>query len=232
MPAVIYNERVAEGVYRLAVEGSYTASMGQFYMLRAWDRYPLLSRPLSVFNVEAHYIEFLYLVAGEGTAMFSTLQAGDEITLEGPLGNGFPEPVGRVAFVGGGIGIAPFYYALKQLPTADVYLGYSKEAYLVDAFKTATSGQVVTNVGGIILDQVDFNQYDTIYTCGPHKMLEAVQRKQEQSGTKADVYVSLENRMACGIGACLVCSVKCKEKRKKACTDGPVFRAEEVVFEC
>lgn len=231
MPAVIYNKQIAEGVYRLAVEGSYAARMGQFYMLRAWDMYPLLSRPLSVFNVEDNYIEFLYLVAGEGTTIFSKLQAGDEIMLEGPLGNGFSKPEGRVAFVGGGIGIAPFYYALKQVPEADVYLGFSREAYLVEEFKALTSGEVVTNVGGIILNQVDFNQYDTIYTCGPHKMLEAVQMKQAASGTAADVYVSLENRMACGIGACLVCSVKCKEQRKKACTDGPVFRAEEVVFE-
>ncbi|GIO37332.1 dihydroorotate dehydrogenase [Paenibacillus antibioticophila] len=231
MPAVIYNERIAEGVYRLAVEGTYSARMGQFYMLRAWDGYPLLSRPLSVFNVEDHYIEFLYLVAGEGTTIFSKLQAGDEIMLEGPLGNGFSKPAGRTAFVGGGIGIAPFYYALKQAPEADVYLGFSREAYLVDEFKALASGEVVADVGGIVLDQVDFNQYDTIFTCGPHKMLEAVQRKQADSGTAAAVYVSLENRMACGIGACLVCSVKCKETRKKACADGPVFRAEEVVFE-
>ncbi|MNE58053.1 Dihydroorotate dehydrogenase B (NAD(+)), electron transfer subunit [compost metagenome] len=102
---------------------------------------------------------------------------------------------------------------------------------MVDEFRQATTGDVHVNVGGIILDSVDFNAYDTIYTCGPHPMLRAVQRKQIESGSKAKVYVSLENRMACGIGACLVCSVKCKDGRKKACADGPVFLAEEVVFE-
>ncbi|MBQ4898162.1 dihydroorotate dehydrogenase electron transfer subunit [Paenibacillus sp. Marseille-P2973] len=230
MSEVLANEQVAEGVYRLAVAGQFAGTMGQFYMLRAWDHYPLLSRPLSIFNVTAEYVEFLYLVAGEGTEMFSKLRKGDSISLEGPLGNGFSRPSGKTAFVGGGIGIAPFYYALGQIPDADVYLGFSREAYMVDEFRAGTTGQVVVNVGGIILDEVDFNAYDTIIACGPHKMLEAVQRKQADSGTKAEVYVSLENRMACGIGACLVCSVQCRDGRKKACADGPVFRAEEVVF--
>lgn len=101
---------------------------------------------------------------------------------------------------------------------------------MIEAFQEATKGTVEVNIGGTVLDQVDFNAYDTIFTCGPHPMLQAVQRKQISSGTKANVYVSLENRMACGIGACLVCSVKCVDKRRKACTDGPVFRAEEVVL--
>ncbi|WP_410768654.1 dihydroorotate dehydrogenase electron transfer subunit [Fontibacillus sp. BL9] len=230
MSEVLINEQVAAGVYRLAVAGNFAGNMGQFYMLRAWDRYPLLSRPLSIFDITEDRIEFLYLVAGEGTELFSRLKAGDRINLEGPMGNGFSKPAGKTAFVGGGIGIAPFYYALEQIPDADVYLGFSKEPYMVEEFRGRTTGQVVVDIGGVILNKVDFNAYDTIYTCGPHKMLEAVQREQIHSGTKAQVYVSLENRMACGIGACLVCSVKCKDSRKKACADGPVFRAEEVVL--
>lgn len=233
MSEVLSNEQVAPGVYRLAVAGRHAGRMGQFYMMRAWTSYPLLSRPLSIFNLTEEYAEFLYLVVGEGTDKFSRLKPGDQVTLEGPLGNGFSSaPVGKTALVGGGIGIAPFYYALKELPEADVYLGFSREPYLVDEFRQMTSGQVIVDIGGSILDQVDFNAYDTILTCGPHRMLEAVQLKQSQSKTRADVYVSLENRMACGIGACLVCSVKCRDSRKKACTDGPVFRAEEVVFTC
>lgn len=230
MSTVVANEQVAPGVFRLKVEGRFTGRMGQFYMLRAWDKYPLLSRPLSIFNVSDFEIEFLYLVTGEGTELFSRLKQGDKVFLEGPLGNGFPEPAGKTALVGGGIGIAPFYYVLKQIPDADVYLGFSKEPYMVDEFRAGTSGQVVVDIGGSILEKVDFHAYDTIFTCGPHPMLEAVQRKQADSGGRARVYVSLENRMACGIGACLVCSVKCKDGRKKACADGPVFPAEEVVF--
>jgi dihydroorotate dehydrogenase electron transfer subunit len=228
---VISNEEVAPGVFRLAVAGQFTGKMGQFYMIRAWDNYPLLSRPLSIFDITPERIEFLYLVVGEGTAIFSHLKQGDQVKLEGPFGNGFTTPEGKTAFVGGGIGIAPFYYALRQVPKADVYLGFSREPYMVEEFRAASAGQTHVNVGGVILDDLDFEDYDTIIACGPHPMLHAVQRKQQESSGRVKVYVSLENRMACGIGACLVCSVKCKDKRKKACTDGPVFPVEEVVFE-
>lgn len=231
MTEVISNIEVSPGVFRLAVAGQFAGRMGQFYMIRAWDNYPLLSRPLSIFDITPERIEFLYLVVGEGTALLSRLKKGDKLTLEGPMGNGFTAPEGKTAFIGGGIGIAPFYYALRQVPAADVYLGFSREPYMVEEFREAASGQVHVNVGGVILDDVDFDAYDTIIACGPHPMLHAVQRKQQASSGRAKVYVSLENRMACGIGACLVCSVKCKDKRKKACTDGPVFPAEEVVFE-
>lgn len=231
MAEVLSNVQVAPGVYRLAVKGQFEGRMGQFYMLRAWDRYPLLARPISIFDLSEDAIEFLYLVAGEGTEMFSRLRAGDQVMLEGPLGNGFVQPVGRTAFIGGGIGIAPFYYALREIPDADVYLGYSKDAYMVEEFRQAASGKVHVDIGGIILDSVDFNAYDSIYCCGPHPMLHAAQRKAIENGGNTKVYISLENRMACGIGACLVCSVKCRDGRKKACTDGPVFLAQEVVFE-
>lgn len=230
MPEVLANEQVAAGVYRLTVGGRFEGKMGQFYMLRAWGRYPLLPRPLSIFNLTEQSVEFLYTVVGEGTRIFSALRRGDSVELQGPLGNGFPDPVGKTAMVGGGIGTAPFYYALQQIMDADLYLGFSREAYLVDEFRAKSTGNVVVDVGGIILDQIDFGEYDTIYVCGPHNMLKAAQLRQRTSGTEADVYVSLENRMACGVGACLVCSVECRDKRKKACTDGPVFRAEEVVF--
>jgi len=228
---VISNEEVAPGVFRLAVAGQFTGKMGQFYMIRAWDNYPLLSRPLSIFDITPERIEFLYLVVGEGTAIFSQLKQGDQVQLEGPFGNGFAIPEGKTAFVGGGIGIAPFYYALRQVPNADVYLGFSREPYMVEEFRQASAGQIHVNVGGVILDDLDFDNYDTIIACGPHPMLHAVQRKRQASSARARVYVSLENRMACGVGACLVCSVKCRDKRKKACTDGPVFPVEEVIFE-
>jgi dihydroorotate dehydrogenase electron transfer subunit len=227
---VIANTQVAQQVYRLQVKGDYSGRMGQFYMVRAWGQYPLLSRPLSIFNIGEGVIEFLYLVTGQGTELLSRLKAGDDISLEGPLGNGFPELIGKTAFIGGGIGIAPFYYGLQSKPEADVYLGYSKEDYVVADFQMQCKGNVTVNVGGLILDDVDFIAYDTIIACGPHAMLQAVQSRQRSSGTGADVYVSLENRMACGIGACLVCSVKCLDTRKKACTDGPVFRAQEVIL--
>lgn len=233
MAEVVANIEVAPNIFRLKAAGAFDGRMGQFYMVRAWDRYPLLSRPLSIFDLNESGIEFLYQVTGEGTKLLSALQPGDKLQLEGPFGNGFPQvqAAGRIALVGGGIGIAPLYYALRHYRGADVYLGFSQSGYLTENFEAATTGKVLVNVGGIVLEQVDFNAYDTIIACGPEPMLKAVQHKKLESKSAADVYVSLENRMACGIGACLVCSVKCRDKRRKACTDGPVFLAEEVVFE-
>lgn len=231
MGKVISNERVAEQVYLLKVENCNNdeVRMGQFYMLRAWGNYPLLSRPISVYNKDDRSIEFLIQVVGEGTALLAALRSGDSVSIDGPFGNGFPETEGRVALIGGGIGIAPLYYCAQQIPNADIYLGFSKEPYLLDQFNNV-AGKLHINVGGYIVDDVDFNQYDTILSCGPHGMMRAIQIKQQITGSSARVYISLENRMACGIGACLVCSVSCKDRRKKACTDGPVFAAEEVVF--
>ncbi|WP_422661053.1 dihydroorotate dehydrogenase electron transfer subunit [Paenibacillus sp. EC2-1] len=229
MATVISNKKVAEGVGLLEVESSLGGKPGQFYMLRAWDKYPLLSRPISIFDAGEDRIQFLYQVVGEGTRRFFELRSGDQLQIEGPFGNGFPEANGSVALVGGGIGIAPLYYMAKTIKNADIYLGFSREPYLTEEFQRV-SNQLHIQVGGTVLDQINFRDYKTVIACGPHGMLKAVQSMQEEIGVPNHVYVSLENRMACGIGACLVCSVKCKDGRKKACTDGPVFPVEEVVF--
>ncbi|MCR8645542.1 dihydroorotate dehydrogenase electron transfer subunit [Paenibacillus sp. N1-5-1-14] len=228
MSIIISNREVANNVYVLTVEGDYQGAIGQFYILRAWGNYPVLSRPISIHNIEEGKIQFLYKVFGEGTQMISKLRAGDEIGLEGPFGNGFPHIEGKVAMIGGGIGVAPFYYAAKQMPWADVYLGFGQEAYLVDEYEKVAAN-VVTNVGGRVLDDLDVDAYDAIFVCGPHGMMHATYEKAKNN--KADVYVSMEKRMACGVGACLVCSVICQEKNKRACVDGPVFLATEVNFD-
>ncbi|MEC0133945.1 MULTISPECIES: dihydroorotate dehydrogenase electron transfer subunit [Paenibacillus] len=232
MGTVLSNERLTDGVYHLKVETNSGGAMGQFYMLRAWGAYPILSRPLSIHEVHEDSVEFLYHVVGEGTEIFSRLGSGDSVELEGPFGNGFPQVEGKVALIGGGIGIAPLYYCAKQLPGSDIFLGFSREAYRTEAFRPLAS-ELVVDVGGLILDSVDFSQYDHVFVCGPHPMLKAAQRKgiaAEEAGIRTKVYLSLENRMACGIGACLVCSVSCRDGQKKACADGPVFLSEEVIF--
>lgn len=232
MATVISNEQLADGVYHLVVEGEYGGTMGQFYMLRAWGAYPLLSRPLSIHQVTGSGVDFLYQVVGEGTRILAGLTPGDSIELEGPFGIGFPEVQGKIALVGGGIGIAPLYYCAQQLPGSDIYLGFSREAFRTDAF-TPLAAELNVNVGGLVLDSVDFTVYDHIFVCGPHPMLKAAQLKAmaaERVGAGTEVYLSLENRMACGIGACLVCSVSCRDGQRKACADGPVFSAREVIF--
>ncbi|MFF2911328.1 dihydroorotate dehydrogenase electron transfer subunit [Paenibacillus sp. NPDC057934] len=232
MATVISNERLAEGVFHLRVGGNHGGQMGQFYMLRAWGAYPLLSRPLSIHQVNDDGVEFLYHVVGEGTAILAGLNPGDTVNLEGPFGSGFPLVSGKVALVGGGIGIAPLFYCAEKLPGSDVYLGFSREAFRTEAFSSRAASLTV-DVGGRILDSVDFNEYDHIFVCGPHPMLKSAQQKGTaaiEAGSKTRVYLSLENRMACGIGACLVCSVSCRDGQRKACADGPVFLAEEVIF--
>ncbi|NMM55214.1 dihydroorotate dehydrogenase electron transfer subunit [Paenibacillus aquistagni] len=226
MHTIVSNERISEGIYLMTVEGQFQARMGQFFMLRAWDREPILSRPISIFNVEENAIQFLYKVAGEGTRMFARLRAQDQIQLEGPFGNGFPEVTGKTALVGGGIGVAPLLYTAKQLKDKpDIYLGFRGQSYLTEMYEPYANELNVT-VNGNLLEDLDLAKYDQVFVCGPLGMMKAVALKGE--GLDTDIYVSFEKRMACGIGACYVCSVMNKEKNKKVCSDGPVFHAQEV----
>ena len=115
MAKILENHPVADGFHLMRVESDNDAKMGQFYMLRAWDRYPVLSRPISVFDSDGKTVSFLYKVVGQGTEIFRDLQPGEEIKLDGPHGNGFPDAQGRIALVGGGVGIAPLYLLAKEL---------------------------------------------------------------------------------------------------------------------
>lgn len=225
MALVIHNVKLAPGIYRLTVQGSYPARMGQFFMLRCWDTYPVLSRPISVHNRTADSISFLYRVQGTGTKLLSALQAGDRIQLEGPFGQGFPDPQGRTALVGGGIGIAPMLLAAKEIPAAHVFLGFSGLPFGVDGFNEA-SHDVTVRSGGTIVDAIDLGRYDTIYACGPVAMMQSLAQRTEGSSTQ--LYVSIEKRMGCGIGACNSCTLTIAGTNRKVCTDGPVFPAREV----
>ncbi|WP_068617540.1 dihydroorotate dehydrogenase electron transfer subunit [Paenibacillus tuaregi] len=229
MAEILSNIQVSHDVFRMKVAGEYEGKPGQFFMVRKDRGLPLLPRPLSIFDLQKqkHYIEFLYQVVGEGTRQFAHLRRGDEIELTGPLGNGFPIHEGRSALVGGGIGIAPLYYTASHLLRPDLYLGFREEPYVIQAFKSLGLSMQVT-VGGSILDQLSMNSYDHIYMCGPEGMLRAAQRMQTEQGYKGNLYLSLEKRMACGIGACLVCSVKTKSGNRRTCVEGPVFTAQEV----
>lgn len=229
MAEIMSNIQVSSDVFRMKVAGNYDGRLGQFYMVKSPGHYPLLARPLSIFDLQDHYIEFLYQVVGEGTRIFAGLRRGDEIKLTGPLGNGFPVHQGKSALIGGGIGMAPLYYASRQMPEADVYLGFREEAYLMNQFST-TNRVVEVKIGGSILDQVDIRKYENIYICGPMGMLAAAQKLQSEVGYNGKMYLSVENRMACGIGACLGCSVKMVDGNRRACVEGPVFLAKEVCF--
>jgi len=111
MANIIYNKRLTDEYYLIKIEQKNDAKMGQFCMLRAWDNDPLLSRPLSIFDRDSSSMTFLYKIIGKGTEIMSTLKENDEIICYGPYGNNFPNIKGKIAMVGGGVGIAPLYYA-------------------------------------------------------------------------------------------------------------------------
>ena len=233
MAEILQNEQVSDDFYLMKVKKENQAAMGQFYMLRAWNEYPVLSRPISVFDADPETVSFLYKVVGKGTEIFTKLKAGDEIILDGPHGNGFPEVKGKIALVGGGVGIAPLYLTAKTLKKldpdtkVDIYLGFSGQPILTDRYE-AVADQVKVNVGGFVTDDIDPREYDFILTCGPEIMMKVLYRKCRDLKAKAPVYVSMENRMACGIGACLVCTCKTSKGNRRACKDGPVMLGNEV----
>lgn len=233
MAEILQNERVNEDFYLMKVKEKNQAAMGQFYMLRAWNEYPVLSRPITVFDADPETVSFLYKVVGKEAEIFAELKAGDEITLDGPHGNGFPEVKGKVALVGGGVGIAPLYLTAKTLKkldpdtTVDIYLGFSGEPILTDRYEQVAD-KVTVNVGGFVTDDIDPCQYDYIMTCGPEIMMKVLYKKCKDMKAAAPVYVSMENRMACGIGACLVCTCKTSNGNRRACKDGPVMLGNEV----
>lgn len=228
MYKIIKNKYIGEDMYLMEVEGTFQGEMGQFYMLRAWDNYPLLSRPISIHDISESSISFLYKVVGEGTKILSRLKSEDTIKLEGPYGNGYEKVEGKVALVGGGIGVAPLYLVAKNIENCDAYLGFRNEAILIDKYNE-TCNEVNVAIGNtFVTDILDVEKYDYILTCGPTPMMEKLVKMVE--GTKTKIFVSLENHMACGVGACLVCTCKTKFGNKKTCKDGPVFRGEDVIF--
>ncbi len=234
MSKIIRNEQLSKDFYLLEAEWNTEVKIGQFFMLRGWEDFPVLSRPISVFDAQEGVVSFVYKVVGKGTELISRLKAGEEIGLDGPLGNGFPENIsGKVALVGGGVGIAPLYFAAKKYKelgvceSVDIYLGFSDETICEEAYK-GVADNLTIDIGGYITDKIDPTKYDYIMTCGPEIMMEVLHKKCVEANAKAKLFVSMENRMACGIGLCKVCTCKNKSGNKTACEDGPVFEGSEV----
>lgn len=232
---VLANEKITANVLRMAVRGCFPGRPAQFYMLRAWDLDPLLARPMSVFEQTEEKIAFLYEVRGRGTEFLSRLKPGDELSLFGPLGNGWERSDGRIALVGGGCGIAPLLHTAKVFGDVDLYLGFRERPFLVEAFEQVSRQIMITSESkekgrtGLITDVFDPSGYDACYACGPYAMLKTLARRCRAAFVP--LFVSLEERMACGIGACLGCAVLTTTGIRRVCRDGPVFCAEEVIWD-
>jgi dihydroorotate dehydrogenase electron transfer subunit len=235
---VLLQERLTDDVYHLTVAATTGGSPGQFYMVRAWDREPLLARPISIHSVDEDTVSFLYQVRGRGTELLARLDEGGEVTLTGPLGNGFhtAELHGRIAIVTGGIGIAPVYCLASTLPPGDVTViaGFKSTPYAVAELLTlGVDAQVATEDGcegtrGFCTAIFDPTAFDTVVTCGPIPMMARVAQLCAEAVVPCQA--SLEAHMACGVGACLGCSFPTVSGNKRVCADGPVFDAAEVIW--
>ncbi len=217
---------------------------GQFVSLYCKNEDRLLPRPISIceINREEELLRLVFRVVGKGTEEFSTYHAGDEIKILGPLGNGFPLKKDRAVLIGGGIGIPPLLELAKELTgETTVVLGYRDDTlFLKEEFEKYATVVVSTEDGsfgtkGNVIDAMREQQVqaDIIYSCGPLPMLRGVKQFGLEHNIKT--YLSMEERMACGIGACLACTCQStgvdnhsKVHNKRICKDGPVFLSTEI----
>ena len=251
--AVVYRQQeIADGIYDMWIETGLAeqAKPGQFISVYPQNKSTLLPRPISICEVDKKNkrLRIVYRVVGKGTNEFSVYHAGAPIDILGTLGNGFPidEVAGkRVFLMGGGIGIPPMLETAKQIKDksakTDIIVGYRNNALFLkedlekygEVYIATEDGSVGTK--GNVMNAIEENdlQADVIFACGPMPMLRAIKKYAQEHNITA--YISLEERMACGVGACLGCVVKTKEKdhhshvnNARICTDGPVYLASEV----
>ena len=250
---VVSQKQIGTGIYDLTIqtkEIAAAAKAGQFVSVYSNDASKLLPRPISLCGIDrkAGTLRLVYRVTGEhtGTEEFSRLQAGDTMKIMGPLGNGFTVEKGRKTFlIGGGIGVPPMLQLAKEMKDAgenfQIVMGYRDAGtFLLDELKEQGESFVATEDGSVgtkgnVLDAIRENHLDAdvIYACGPTPMLRALKAYAEEQNMTC--YVSMEERMACGIGACLACVCNSTEKdahsnvkNKRICKEGPVFNAKEV----
>jgi dihydroorotate dehydrogenase electron transfer subunit len=251
---VISQKEIANDIFELTVKGEMTneiVSPGQFVHIKvAGSHDPLLRRPISIssYNKNDKTITMIYRKDGRGTSLLAEKKAGMEIDILGPLGNGFPVKEAKrgetALLVGGGIGVPPLFELSNQLKANGVkvvhVLGFQTESVVFYEQEFAANGQtfIATVDGshgtkGFVTDVIDQQgiEFDILYSCGPLPMLRALEQKYPDK----KVFLSLEERMGCGVGACFACVCKTKDdpegaSYKKVCSDGPVFRAGEVIL--
>lgn len=246
---VISQKQIGEQIFDLWLETKLVkyAHPGQFVAVYPHGESMLLPRPISICETDKtkNRLRLVYRVAGKGTAEFSTCKAGDTLELLGVLGNGFPVDRAkgkRVFLMGGGIGIPPMLELAKRLESQKrILLGYrDKDLFLQDDLAQYGDVYVATEDGSVgtkgnVMDIISAHGLtaDVIMACGPMPMLRAIKKYAAQNGMEA--YISLEERMACGVGACLGCVCKTTKvdahshvNNARICTDGPVFEAGEV----
>lgn len=253
---VIDVEELAEDVFRMTVSSEYVAenaTPGQFVNIKCCEgTQALLRRPISIcsINKKDGSYDLVFQRKGNGTELLAMKKAGDALDILGPLGRGYDLDIKyrKIAIVGGGIGIFPLLFVLQESKAIvkRAYLGFRTASLVVlekEFGQTATSLEIVTDdgsygPGGFVTDilkrDLAVEQFDMIYTCGPTPMLKKVAQTAEAYGT--DCQVSMEQRMGCGFGTCLVCACKTHVNSSEweyshVCKDGPVFNSKDILFE-
>ena len=247
------NTCIAKDIYTMVLKAPHVVGAietpGQFINLYPKEKHTLLPRPISIseFDPEKGTLTIIYAVVGDGTEQFSQLEQGDHLKISGPMGNGFipPKEPGDYVIVGGGIGAPPLLGLAKTLKgNITAVLGFRHEPILVEEFEAlGATVYVATEDGnyghkGNVIDILNAKDItaDMIYSCGPKPMLKALNTWCEEKSIP--VQVSLEERMACGIGVCVGCVCKQKDASeedgwsyKKTCSDGPVFMGSDVIWD-
>ena len=244
---ILANEAINANVKRMVIEApqiAEAAQPGQFVHVKKPDSVNFLRRPFSIADADRENgtIALIYRIVGKGTAEYAAMKVGEAFSILGPIGNGFALKDGRPLLIGGGVGIAPLIYLSRQLKDKKPILligGKNKDEVFWEKYlqEFADKIYITTDDGSVgfkgftvqLLPQIlAENNIEHIYTCGPNIMMEGVAKLAHKHDI--DCQVSLEKRMACGIGVCLGCTFEGKltGKRRKVCTEGPVFASKEV----
>lgn len=246
---IIKADRLAEGVYSIWFETeniAKAAKAGQFISVYCKDGSRILPRPISICEIKDNLLRIVYRVVGKGTEEFSGMKEGESLEIMGPLGNGYTLKDNKALLMAGGIGVPPMVETAKELKNKGVsditiIAGYrNNHIFLKEELEQYGRLYIATEDGtvgtkGNVMDVVKKYSItaDEIYTCGPKPMLKAIKDWSIAEGIEAQL--SLEEKMACGIGACLACVCKSTEtdehsnvNNKRVCKDGPVFYAGEV----
>ena len=231
------NEQIAKSVYRMQLGGDTAGILpGQFVNIRVQGQF--LRRPISVCNITDGMLTIIYKVVGVGTEAMSHLPVGTQLDILTVLGNGYDlsKAGDQPLLVGGGVGVPPMYMLARQLRKAGksvrVILGFNtkEEVFYEEEFRALGCDVTVTTVDGshgvkgFVTNALD-GQQSYYYTCGPLPMIKALL---QAAGTNGEV--SMEERMGCGFGACMGCTIQTTQGPKRVCKEGPVFPAEILQF--
>lgn len=237
---VIANEKIAKDVHKMILKGdtSYITFPGQFINIKIDDLY--LRRPISICDYDKETITIIFKVVGHGTEKMAEMGKGTKLDILTGLGNGFNKTRSGKSplLVGGGVGTPPMYRLCKELIDEGkrpiVVLGFNskEDVFFEDEFKKLGAEVYISTVDGsygtkgFVTDVIkDLDNYTYHYACGPLPMLKALYNTAEGDGE-----YSFEERMGCGFGACMGCTVKVKDGFKRVCKDGPVLKKEEIVW--